>query len=286
MKDFLHHLFIPRQSNNHRSKLLHNKSIFVIIISLFLLQIVIVPVKNNFPQILGTTTNISSQELLLLTNKARQENGLSPLVMNEALSRAAQLKGTDMLKKNYWAHYAPDGTTPWFFFNQVGYQYAYAGENLARGFTATDDIVKAWMTSPAHRENVLSPKYRDVGFAVIEGNLGGEKTLLVVELFGATDNKQIAGNPVLGQYTAGEYTSVAVQSDSSVMHASPLINTRTFAWNIAFGIIVLFIIILIADMSIVLRKKIVRVVGHNIDHIAFLSIIGVLIVIFWKGSIL
>lgn len=229
---------------------------------------------------MGTATDISTQELLLLTNKARQENGALPLVINDTLSKAALLKGKNMFAKNYWAHYAPDGTAPWAFFDQVGYKYTYAGENLARGFTKTDDVVKAWLTSPTHRENVLSPKYRDVGFAVLSGQLNGEKTILVIELFGNKQGVAQANepqNPVLGQKSIGE---------SAVIHNAPFVDSRFMGWNISLIVILSIIAALIFDMIIVFRRKIIRVVGHNLDHIFYLSIIGILILVFWKGTIL
>ena len=68
-----------------------------------------------------------------------------------------------MFSKNYWAHFAPDGSTsPWDFIHQSGYNYIFAGENLAKGFTDANSVVAAWMNSPSHRENILSNKYKDV----------------------------------------------------------------------------------------------------------------------------
>ena len=86
-----------------------------------------------------------------------------------------------MFSKDYWAHNAPDGTTPWVFIKNTGYNYIYAGENLARGFNSASDVINAWMNSPEHRQNVLSPNYQNVGFAVATGTLSGEDTVLVVE---------------------------------------------------------------------------------------------------------
>ena len=123
----------------------------MVIVVLLLLQAISFPIKRNFPDTLGTATDISAQQLLLFTNKARQENNLPPLITNDALVKAAILKGKDMFAKNYWAHYSPDGITPWSFFEQTGYTYTYAGENLARGFINTEDVVKAWLASQTHR---------------------------------------------------------------------------------------------------------------------------------------
>src|SRR5207302_5413693 len=119
-------------------------------------------IKHTHPSVLGDSINIAAQDLLNLTNQERQKNGLAPLVMNDQLTNAAKMKAQDMFALNYWAHNSPTGTMPWDFIKKAGYDYEFAGENLARGFTSAPDIVTAWMNSPSHRENMLSPHYKDV----------------------------------------------------------------------------------------------------------------------------
>lgn len=185
MKDFLHHLFIPRESNNHRSKLLHYEVIILFIAFLFSSLIVMAGVHKQYPAVLGDATSMSIQDLLNDTNIQREANGVAPLKMNSELTRAAQMKAKDMFAKNYWAHVSPDGTTPWVWIKDSGYEYLYAGENLARGYNSSSDVVTAWMNSPTHRENLLSPHYTDIGFAVSSGTLTGSNTILVVQEFGS-----------------------------------------------------------------------------------------------------
>jgi uncharacterized protein YkwD len=184
MLDFLHHLFIPRESNNHRSKLLHHQSLLLTIVFLLAGLSVFSYVQKDYPSVLGITANISVQDLLDQTNQKRRENGLQPLALNSQLTSAAEMKAADMFAKNYWAHVSPDGTTPWVFIKNSGYDYLYAGENLARGFTTATETTDAWMGSPTHRENLLSSNYKEVGFAVKAGTLTGSDTILVVQEFG------------------------------------------------------------------------------------------------------
>ncbi len=295
MVEILRHFFLPRESNNHRAKVLHHKSLLILIILFFAGQFFIVNVKTNFPQVLGTTTDIKLQELLLLTNTKRQAAGLPTLVMDDQLSLAASLKAKYMLEKNYWAHNAPDGTTPWFFFKKVNYDYVYAGENLARGFSSSSDIVNAWMASQTHKDNVLSKNYQEVGFAVLDGKLLGEDTTLVVEMFGSKAASSLArnikenlpANPLNHQEERVVFSSGTeqVQAFTSEKRAS-FINSKTLSWNIAMFTVLLFISILCLDMIIINRRKIVRLVGHNIDHILFFAVILILIVMFGKGVIL
>ncbi len=115
MKEFLHHLVVPRESNNHRSRLLHYEIMFLVISVLVSGLITMVGIHREYPAVLGISTNISVKDLLQDTNKKRQENGLAPLALNEKLNDAAAHKAKNMFAQNYWAHVAPDGTTPWVF---------------------------------------------------------------------------------------------------------------------------------------------------------------------------
>src|SRR3989344_6873494 len=172
MKEFLHHLFIPRESNNYKAKLLHQTTLLLFIVFFIVGGLLLNITKTNYPTVLGISTDITSEQLITLLNQKRQENGLSTLSFSPELATAARNKANDMLSKNYWAHNSPDGVTPWVFLKEAGYNYVYAGENLARGFNNSLDVTNAWMASPTHRANVLSPNYSDVGFAVVIGNLG------------------------------------------------------------------------------------------------------------------
>lgn len=300
MLEFLHHLFLPRESNNHRSKILHHKSLVIVILFLFISQFVLSFVKTNFSGVLGISTSITAKKLGELTNHKRVEQGFSSLTLNNELSKAAALKGQDMFSKNYWAHNAPDGTTPWSFFKQAGYDYVYAGENLARGFTTPDDAINAWMASPTHKENMLSSNYNEVGFAVLEGNLLGEETVLIVEMFGSRqtpflvreNNLTVNEKPQevnIPAKTELPKKQIASNSDTvlkTALNPKPLIDSRSFSLNMSFIIISLFILVLAIDMLIIERKKIIRLVGHNVDHILFLGIIMIFIIILTRGTIL
>ena len=221
-----------------------------------------------------------------LTNQEREHNGITPLVINDALTNAAKMKAQDMFAQNYWAHNSPTGKAPWDFIKATGYDYEYAGENLARGFTTAPEVVTAWMNSPSHRENMLSGNYRDVGFALQEGSLTGEKdTILIVEELGSTpaNVQQSNGNKTLGSASSA---SMPAQTPNSSITNNPLFDTRFWTKNIAFGILVLFILIFLVDIMIMQRRKLVRFVGHNLDHIMFLMMVGVVILLLQFGAIL
>lgn len=306
MLPFLHNLFIPHSKNNYRSKLLHNTSLFALASLLLLSSFLFIFIKKEKPAVLGVSYSISVEELFSLTNQERVKQNLSPLTLNSKLSEAAAKKALHMLANNYWAHFAPDGTSPWYFIKNSGYNYTYAGENLAKGFTASSDVVAAWMKSPTHRENMVSPKYSDVGFAVVEGKLLGEDTVLVVEMFGSrpiiTENapsfaaplpasQQVLAEPAVQEMRvqapdiAKKSTEVKPTQPSSV-YTNPLFDIHVTSKALAIVAFTSLFFALLLDIIIVERNKIPRIVGHNIDHILLILIFVYYILLEKSGGIL
>ena len=137
------------------------------------------PLQSN--HVLAYATEMSHSGLLAGTNNARAANGLAPLSLNSQLNNSAQAKAQDMANKNYWAHVSPDGTQPWYFFDQAGYAYIRAGENLAYGFMTSQGAVDGWMNSATHRANILGDYY-DVGFGIVNApdyQSNGQQTIVV-----------------------------------------------------------------------------------------------------------
>ena len=167
------------------------------LITVLLLSIVLVA-RFGAPALLAS--EISSTYLVEQANHDRQEEGLNPLKYNKKLERAAFLKAENMLKLQYWAHYGPNKESPWQFILQSGYTYAYAGENLAKGFSDSQSVHDAWMASPTHRANIMDSQFQEVGIAVVKGELLGSDVFLVVQMFGSPTYQSPTGtqkNPKL-----------------------------------------------------------------------------------------
>lgn len=139
---------------------------------------------NYFRTVLGDQAQVTVAELLDDTNAERAKANLQPLTLDARLNDAAYLKARDMLDKQYWSHTSPTGVQPWKWLGDAGYNYSYAGENLARNFSTSQAVVSAWMASPSHRDNVLKRQYQDVGFATVEGTMNGRPISLVVAMYG------------------------------------------------------------------------------------------------------
>ncbi|MCA9381951.1 hypothetical protein KC660_00915 [Candidatus Dojkabacteria bacterium] len=174
--------FVPHPSNGHYPFSVRTKTIalyLVIIIAINLLGTALLP---SFSKV--GASNIDPGQLVSLANQERSALGLGTLTVDQRLVNAAHAKGLDMLEKDYWAHFGPNGESPWQFIKAAGYSYQYAGENLARDFSSTTSVHQAWMNSPTHKANIVKAEYTNIGISVVEGDLNGEQTILVVQMFG------------------------------------------------------------------------------------------------------
>jgi hypothetical protein len=184
--------FIPEASNGHKPHILQRQAImFVCLVALvgelgFMLMTVYVIPHSKFFGI------IESNALVDETNQARTSDNLSQLTIDPLLTAAAQQKANDMVANNYFAHTSPAGVTPWDWFAKVGYQFSFAGENLAVNFSDSQDVTTAWMNSPEHRANILNGQYTEIGIATAQGTYEGKPAVYVVEEFGTPASAPIA----------------------------------------------------------------------------------------------
>jgi uncharacterized protein YkwD len=135
-----------------------------------------------------SASEISPSNIVEKVNAIRTSRGLSELSYNQTLSQAANNKSLDMVSRDYFEHYAY-GLSPWDFIKRSGYDYQYAGENLAMDFQTTEGMVNAWMRSPAHRQNILNANYQDIGIGIVKGAYTDEngrtkETIMVTQMFG------------------------------------------------------------------------------------------------------
>lgn len=309
------HLFIPHHTNNHRSKVLHVDALFVYALVLVACNVFVRFTQHRYPDVLGYATDIHVEQLLAETNAKRSADGESPLVLNAALSQAAAKKAEDMFANGYWAHNSPAGKTPWDFISSLGYTYTVAGENLAKNFTDSTGVVNAWMASPSHKENLLKPSYKDVGYAVVNGTLNGEETTLVVQMFGATGVSPIADatkkkeeSPIFTKSAVNKVeVPEAVPSQVSITAPTnaggkplalnvfsaftgvtkrPVFNIAHITRTVTLLFVGMLLGVLALDHIVAKKKRVVRAVGHNGAHMLFFSMLLLLLTISLPGSIL
>lgn len=289
----LRHYFIPHPETHAKAHLLSWHFLLIYILIFLLLRFGIELVNIYKPGVLGINSNMDVTQVIANTNKERQKNGLSPLKENAMLSAAAAAKARNMFEEDYWAHYSPSGKDPWGFILAAGYKFSYAGENLARNFYNADDVVQAWMNSPSHRDNILNSKYEDIGIAVVEGLLKGQKTTLVVQEFGRPYNSvavvpqvNIGGKQVevpTSKLAQPQPVSIA-GAESKVNQA--LIDPYVITKAVGISLIVFVAMLILTDLIVLKRRGVFRLSSHHLAHLSFLGITSASVLINKVGEVL
>jgi uncharacterized protein YkwD len=121
--------------------------------------------------------------ILSLVNAERRDRGLCPLVRNDRLDQAATLHARNMAAYRKMSHVIPEAkqSTLSARAQYVQYPYAMIAENIAMGQPDAETVVRAWMGSPGHRRNILSPEAAEIGTAVVSSKTGG---LYFCQVFG------------------------------------------------------------------------------------------------------
>ncbi len=314
--------FWPHTKNNHRPKLIKSTSFLIMSIAVLCWELMVfVLIPRTDLKILGYASSISVDEVVRLTNDKRVEAGVAPLAIDSQLSQAAKEKGEHMLANDYWAHTAPDGTEPWVFFKSVGYTYRYAGENLARDFSNPQSAVEAWLASPTHKENLLAEKYHDIGIAVVEGDLAGVDTTIIVQLFGTrtsstpqiapvaqakesetigvaqnaaplvteTENKPqaatISEEQEVNKPTLTSLPTTIQNANEAGASSQVLISPFATTRQISLITVILLISVFIIDAIAVSKSRISRISGRSLAHISFMGMILAIIIILKAGKI-
>lgn len=170
--------FFASETNNYHPKVMSPKAIAFVALSLLLLR-----------GLLGTlpaqSAAVDSITIMGLINFERTQRNLPALFTHQSLINAAQIKSQDMIDRDYFAHVNPEGSYIWSAIISAGYSpYQILGENLAISFSTSEGMVKAWIDSPAHRENLLHSDFEHQGLSALFGDYQGGYTNLTTSLFG------------------------------------------------------------------------------------------------------
>lgn len=115
----------------------------------------------------GAELSPQEKKLLELTNAERKKAGLEPLRASPLLFKVARAHAQNMAKQGKLEHVL-DGKNPLQRVRDAGYNYSAAGENIARfgSKTPLETLVKMWMESKIHRENILNPDFTEIGLGI------------------------------------------------------------------------------------------------------------------------
>jgi hypothetical protein len=216
-------LFLPCRENNCKPKILESRFLYYYAVLLLIFKVSTVFLVVYLPKT-PFFADITKTSLIQLANQDRQNQGIASLSTSTKLDEAAMLKAQDMLAEGYFSHSSPQGTTPWHWFDAVGYNYEFAGENLAIGFLDSNEVNQAWLDSPSHRKNILNQNYTEIGLAVLSGEFQGGQTTIVVQLFGNPQNQsQVAGVSNANNPPEATPNNIQQTATSIVQQAAPAI---------------------------------------------------------------
>jgi hypothetical protein len=177
--------FVPSEGNVYRPHILRKPWLIFFLTVILTSEGVFIADLVGRQSAFNFVAAVLPGEVIALTNGERSANNLGTLTQNTALTAAAQAKADDMALNGYFSHVGPDGKEPWAWVKAAGYNYQYAGENLAVRFNDSSEVVNAWMASPTHRANIVKPQYTEIGVGVAQGQFRGESATYVVQYFGA-----------------------------------------------------------------------------------------------------
>ena len=116
--------------------------------------------------------NDYENQVAAMINNLRADNGLNALAANGLLNEVASIRSTDLINRNYFSHYTPEGTNVFDTMRANGVSFRYAGENLAQSAPASvgtpEGFMNAWINSPTHMANMLRAQYTKIGVSMVE----------------------------------------------------------------------------------------------------------------------
>lgn len=279
------HFFLPHPQTHKKAHLISWYGILSYVLIFILLQTFLSLVAAVKPGVLGINSNVEVRELIELTNQERQKKGLNPLEEDERLTIAAREKGLNMFEEDYWAHYSPSGKDPWGFINGAGYKFSVAGENLAKNFYTSEEVVKAWMASPTHRDNLLNSRYQDIGIAVVDGVLNGQRTVLVVQEFGTESGAKIAASGTdesLRRVASSENNLAGVSIQSPQFVVDPYLMTKV----LGFSVLALIGALVVVDVYVLKKRAVYRLSARHLPQMAMITLAGGALISINPGAIL
>lgn len=130
----------------------------------------LVPAKSQAP--------VLASRVLQLVNEARLHGArcgersfgpAAPVRLSGTLAGVASGHASDMADHDYFEHRDLAGRSPADRVRAVGYAETLVGENIAYGPKSAEEVVQGWLDSPGHCENIMDPRFAEMGIAYAPG---------------------------------------------------------------------------------------------------------------------
>jgi uncharacterized protein YkwD len=95
-----------------------------------------------------------------------------PLALSGTLANVAFGHAADMAEHDYFEHRDLNGQSPADRVRAVGYREKLVGENIAYGPKTVEEVVQGWLDSPGHCENIMDPRFAEMGIGYVAGRSG------------------------------------------------------------------------------------------------------------------
>ncbi|MFC4114374.1 CAP domain-containing protein [Nonomuraea zeae] len=127
------------------------------------------------PEKKATVTSVGTaleNEVVRLTNAERAKGGCDPLKHDARLSRAALGHSADMARNDYFDHDSQDGRDMVDRMRATGFTGSAWAENIAMGQRSAAEVVRSWMNSDGHRQNIMNCSYTLIGVGAAKDSQG------------------------------------------------------------------------------------------------------------------
>ena len=126
-------------------------------------------------QINTVTYSAYANEVLRLVNIERTNVGVAPLVLDEALCNAANMRAIEMDCTGVFGHKRPNDHSCFEVYDICNVEWQNAcGENIAAGQATPEEVMNSWLGSAGHKANILSPEYTKMGLGYSVGLSNGQ----------------------------------------------------------------------------------------------------------------
>jgi uncharacterized protein YkwD len=130
----------------------------------------VVPAPSQAPVLASRALQLVNDVRARGTHCGQRSFGPAPPVkLSGTLASVALGHAADMAEHNYFEHEDLAGHSPADRVRAVGYREKLVGENIAYGPQSTEEVVQGWLDSPGHCENIMDPRFAEMGIAFAAG---------------------------------------------------------------------------------------------------------------------